>query len=115
MPIYGWKKEDFRNIKVDSIYLFLISLRFRLASLPLSPSTKMDQDTIELKKWTDYCGKDTLQIKNGPLRSLPVLSKNGSHSLYWSKKIISSDGEIVNTDESLLLHSLQKLTNSGSS
>jgi hypothetical protein len=69
-------------------------------------------DSIALKKWTDYCGQNTLQIKNGSLKSLPVLSNNGSHSLYWSKKIVACDGEIINTDESLLQHSLQKLTNS---
>jgi hypothetical protein len=70
------------------------------------------QDVMELRQWTDYCAENTLEIKNGSLRSLPVLSNNGSHSLYWSKKIVSSDGEMVNTDESLLQHSLQKLNNS---
>ena len=85
------------------------SHRFRLGK---GSSQRSDQDLIELKQWTDYCGQNTLQIKSGPLRSLPVLSNNGSHSLYWSKKIVPSDGEIINTDESLLQLSLQKLTNS---
>jgi len=68
-----------------------------------------DRDVNDLVAWKTHCIKSTLDRKNGPCRSLPVLANRGSHALYWGKKAITTDGEVLNDDESLLRHSLQKL------
>lgn len=79
-----------------------------LLSLPV-PSPEQHEDNDQLNNWKNFCADSTLKKKNGPIRSLPVLSNRGSHSLYWSKKIFMSEGEVVNKDPSLLAHSLEKL------
>ncbi|CAE7400238.1 unnamed protein product, partial [Symbiodinium microadriaticum] len=73
-------------------------------------SVVVDADMAELVKWKQYCLHSTQSTKNGPERTLPVLANRGSHSLYWGKQIVSSDGKLDDSDPSLLLHSLRKLT-----
>jgi hypothetical protein len=73
-------------------------------------SVVVDADMEELVRWKQYSLQTTQHTKTGKIRTLPVLASRGSHSLYWGKQIVTSDGVIDDSDESLLLHSLKKMT-----
>lgn len=73
-------------------------------------SVVVDTDMEELVKWKHYCLEGSKNTKNGPIRTLPVLANRGSHSLYWGKQIVTSDGQWDDSDPSLLVHSLKKMT-----
>lgn len=70
----------------------------------------MSDDMADLVTWKKYCLESTQHSKNGPIRTLPVLATRGSHSLYWGKQVVASDGQLDESDQSLLLHSLKKMS-----
>lgn len=48
------------------------------------------QDTRDLLRWKQYCAKKVLDTKNGPLRSMPTLAKQGSKAYLGRKMVVNA-------------------------
>jgi hypothetical protein len=67
-------------------------------------SVIINDHSVSLEAWKNDTITEIFKKKNGPKRSLAVLSNVGAQSIYWGKQIVTNDPLLTTVDSKILTY-----------